>query len=306
MTNHSPRNPGDLRRQAEQQARNMDPVSLSALSPDEIQRVFHELRVHQIELELQNEELRTDQAQIEAGRARYFDLYDQAPVGYCTLSEKGLILEANLTAATLLGKARGVLVKQPFSRYILKEDQDIYYLFLKKRCETPSTLRRGSPQAGSTGSPQAGSTGSPQAGEPQECDLRLVRPDDTFIWAHLTATTAQAETDGPVCRVVINDITERKRMEEVLLEERQHLDFIMQATRTNIDVLDADYTLRYVDAAWRKVYGEPDGRKCYRYFMGFDAPCPDCGVPQAMESKQASVYEMHRNGKTTLIGVASS
>ncbi len=102
--------------------------------------------MHQIELEMQNEELRRPQAELDAARARYFDLYDLAPVGYCTLSEKGLILEANLTAATLLGVARGALVKQPISRFILKEDQDIYYLHRKQLFET---------------------------GEPQTCELRI-------------------------------------------------------------------------------------------------------------------------------------
>jgi len=66
---------------------------------------------------MQNEELRRTQADLEASRARYFDLYDLAPVGYFTISERGLILEANLTAATLLGVARGALIKQPLTRF---------------------------------------------------------------------------------------------------------------------------------------------------------------------------------------------
>jgi PAS domain-containing protein len=88
-------------------------------------------KVHQIELELQNEELRRAQAELDIARARYFDLYDLAPVGYCTISEQGLILEANLTVAALLGVARSELVKQPISRFILKKDEDIYYLHRK-------------------------------------------------------------------------------------------------------------------------------------------------------------------------------
>ena len=85
-----------LRRQAEEIARDkasLPPEDLDALSSEEIRRMFHELRVHQIELEIQNAELRRTQAELESSRARYIDLYDLAPVGYCTISEKELILE---------------------------------------------------------------------------------------------------------------------------------------------------------------------------------------------------------------------
>jgi PAS domain S-box-containing protein len=188
MTNQDNRHqdPADLRQKAEALARELaarTPQDSAVLSPEEIRKTLHELRVHQIELELQNEELRTAQAEIEAGRARYFDLYDMAPVGYCTLSELGQILEANFTAAALLGTARGTLNKQPISRLILKDDQDIYYLHRKKLFET---------------------------GEPQECELRLVKPDGALFWAQLTGTITQAEDGAPVWRVVISDINERK------------------------------------------------------------------------------------------------
>jgi PAS domain-containing protein len=119
----------ERRRQAEEIARKeavQTSEDLESRSPEGIRQTLHELRVHQIELEMQNEELRRAQAELEAARARYFDLYDLAPVGYCTLSEQGLILETNLTAATLLGVARGALVQQPISRFIFPEDQDLY------------------------------------------------------------------------------------------------------------------------------------------------------------------------------------
>ena len=93
----------ELRRRAEEIAREkaaLAPIDQAAMSPEAAQ-ALHELTVHQIELEMQNEELRHAQAELEAARARYFDLYDLAPVSYLTIGQNGLILEANLTAAKL-------------------------------------------------------------------------------------------------------------------------------------------------------------------------------------------------------------
>ena len=129
---------------------------------------------------MQNEELRRAQGELEASRARYFDLYDLAPVGYFTLSEQGLILEANLTAAGLLGVGRSALVKQPLTRFILPEDQDIYYRHRKQLFET---------------------------GAPQVCELRMLRADAAPFWARLEATEAQDADGAPVCRAVMSDIT---------------------------------------------------------------------------------------------------
>ena len=175
-----------LRRRAEEIAReraSSSPKDVEAMSPEEVKRMLHELRVHQIELEMQNEELRRTQGELHAARARYFDLYDLAPVGYCVISEQGLILEANLTAAGLLGVARSALVKAPVSRFILLDDQDIYYRHRKQLFET---------------------------GEAQACELRMTKKDGAQFWARLEATAAQDSNGATVCRVVMSDITERK------------------------------------------------------------------------------------------------
>ena len=159
--------------------------------------MLHELHVYQIELEMQNEELRRAQTELDAARSRYFDLYDLAPVGYFTISERGVIQEANFTAATLLGVARGSLVRQPLTRFIFKEDQDAFYLHRRTLFETRC---------------------AEQAGQPQACELRMVKEDGTVFWAHLSATSAQAEdaSGGPVCRVTLSDITQRKQAEVIL------------------------------------------------------------------------------------------
>ena len=171
------------------------PENLTALSPEDARLLLHELRVHQIELEMQNEELRRTQSELEASRIRYFDLYDLAPVGYFTISEQGLILEGNLTAAGLLGVARGALVKQRLTTFILREDQDIYYLHRKHLFET---------------------------GAPQVCEFRMLRANAAPFWARVAATAVPDADGALVCRAVMSDITDRKRAEEeirVLNEE---------------------------------------------------------------------------------------
>jgi two-component system, chemotaxis family, sensor kinase Cph1 len=172
------------------------PENLEVLSPEVARRALHELRVHQIELEMQNEELRRTQEELEGSRARYFDLYDLAPVGYFTLSEQGLILEANLAAARLLGVERGALVKQPLSRFVLPEDQDIYYLHRKALLEK---------------------------GNPQSWELRMLKKDAAPFWVRMEATTAQGPDGATVCRAVMSDITETKRAEQLIQKHSDEL-----------------------------------------------------------------------------------
>ncbi|MBP8183628.1 MAG: hypothetical protein KAX88_05970, partial [Rhodoferax sp.] len=95
-------------------------ASTSEPGPDTAQ-VWHELQVHQIELEMQYEELRNAQQELAETKARYLELFDLAPVGYCTLVDGGLILDANLAAAGLLGRNRSQLVKRSLSQFIERD-----------------------------------------------------------------------------------------------------------------------------------------------------------------------------------------
>jgi PAS domain S-box-containing protein len=187
------------RQRAEERLRRntaLAPADVAALSPAAIQNLMHELYVHQIELEMQNDELRETQMALEAARERYFDLYDLAPVGYCTISEQGLIVQANLTAANLLGIVRSALLKQSVSRRIFNEDQDIYYLHRKRLVEQ---------------------------GDLQSFDLRMVKNDGTQFWAHLTMTVGHDAAGNSELRVVLDDITKRKQTEAELAQFHQML-----------------------------------------------------------------------------------
>jgi PAS domain S-box-containing protein len=196
-----------LRQQAEELADANGLASsadLEALSPEAARQMLHELRVHQIELEMQNEELRRAQLELDSSRARYFELYDLAPVGYCMLNEQGLILQANLNAAVLLGVARSALVRQPISGFIFRDDQDIYYRFRKQLFETE---------------------------EPQWCDLQMIKHDRTPLWVQLAATSAVDEEGVRVMRLVLNDISDRKRVEA----EREALDRVLQENNADLE-----------------------------------------------------------------------
>jgi len=234
-----PKQAAELRRQAEKIARGKaapSPENFESFSPEEIRQTLHELHVHQIELEMQNEELRRSQTELDAVRARYFDLYDLAPVGYCTLSEKGLILEANLTAATLLDVPRGALVNQPITRFILKEHQDIYYRYRKQLFETHSA--------------NSGSTR-----EPQTCELVMVKKDGELLWVRLEATVAQ-DTDGEtVCRVMLSDATESKRAETALRDSVQIYRAIGESIDYGIWICDADGSNIYASESFLKLVG---------------------------------------------------
>jgi len=182
-------------REAAEAALAQVPVPVAKLPPEEALRQVHELRVHQIELEMQNDELLRTQVELEESRALYLDLYELAPVGYLTLNEKGLILQANLTAAELLGVVRSKLLKRPLSYFIQKQDEPIYY---KHRCQIPG------------------------AAEALTCELRMTRPDGTPFWARLTSVAGQHEQDEAASRVTLSDITASK-CQGLILAARERL-----------------------------------------------------------------------------------
>jgi diguanylate cyclase (GGDEF)-like protein/PAS domain S-box-containing protein len=188
------------------------------------EHVLHELRVHQIELELQNEELRRTQAALELSQERYINLFDLAPVGYITISEKGLILEANLTAANLLGVARNTLIKHPLTNFIWPEDQDIFYLHCKQLFKVRSVMDT--------------SLLSEQVNAPQIYELRLKHPDGAPFWARLTATAMQDADGAPACWLVLNNISEIKQTEIELRETQVFNQKILGATPGLVYIYD--------------------------------------------------------------------
>ncbi|CAA7617951.1 Signal transduction histidine kinase [Candidatus Terasakiella magnetica] len=169
-----------------------DPGSGISPSPE---RLLHELRVHQAELEMQNDELRQTQLALEESRDRYVDLYEFAPVGYLILSNAGLITEINLTGAALLGTERTKVISRRFDGFVAVADHDRWHRQLVHALHHPGR---------------------------HECELTLLRGDGSKFAGHLDCLQQGLEA-APVLRIALADITARKRAEAELAMTREAL-----------------------------------------------------------------------------------
>ncbi|MCY2974950.1 MAG: PAS domain-containing protein [Planctomycetota bacterium] len=206
------------------------PVAAGGLSSEETNRLLHELQVHQIELELQNEELRRAQFELDGSRSRYFDLYELAPTGYCIVSEQGLIEETNLTTSKLLGVDRSRLIKQPISRFIFKEDQDRFYLNHKQILKSD---------------------------EPRSYELRMVEPDGNFVWVQMACVAIEDNEGILKVRIVLSDITDRKLVEEKLRTRTAFFEAMVDSPHDGILVVDNKGKKIHQNARFLALYDIP-------------------------------------------------
>ncbi|MFA6291157.1 MAG: ATP-binding protein [Victivallales bacterium] len=163
-----------------------NPQAITDLTKKEIAELVQELGIYQIELEMQNEELRRAQAELESSNQKYSDLYDFAPVGYFILNKDGVILDANLTGTTLLGVEKSRMIGKHLSNYVNKDEQDRYFLFRRRTLESNAR---------------------------QTCEIKL-KTGKGGIDAQLFAETVKDHVGDVQCRIAIADITERKQAED--------------------------------------------------------------------------------------------
>ena len=228
-------NPSDKsveqRRLAEERSRHKSITTAVPLSEADALRLVHELQVHQIELEMQNEELIESQAAIEEGLARYTDLYDFAPVGYFTLDRIGTITQLNLTGARYLGKERARLSGARFGLFVAQTDRLVFNAMFTQVFATQTSPSQANPS----------------------CEVLLEREGQPSLTVQIEATRS---ADGQTCRVVALDITERLRGEQVsrgqaatIQLNEQRLRAIFDAEPECVKLLAADGTLLEMNPA---------------------------------------------------------
>ena len=173
-------------------------------------RLLHELQVHQIELEMQNEELLQARDEAEAALGKYTDLYDFAPVGYFTLDREGIIRSLNLTGAALLGVERSRLIDRRFGLFVAVETGPVFTAFLGKVFTSPVK---------------------------EECEVMLLKEGNSPHFVHVEAI---ANPSGQECRIVVMDITERRRAQDALRKSEELFRIQVECVKdTAIFMLDA-------------------------------------------------------------------
>ena len=228
-----------LRRKAEELLKNNNKVPESKLSEDEILKLIHEIEVHQIELELQNEELKlTKEREIELASEKYAELYDFAPSGYFTLSREGDIVNLNFAASQLLGKERLGLRNSRFGFFVSDETKPNFNQFLRNVFKT---------------------------NKKEFCQVTLISSNDSPVYAHLTGVSVK---DQDHCLVNVADITKLKKAENVIRD----LSLIATHTDNQVIIADSNGAIEYVNKAFEKLTGytleEVKGKKPGSFLQG--------------------------------------
>ncbi|MGO9139757.1 MAG: PAS domain S-box protein [Syntrophales bacterium] len=211
----------------------------------DVQKLIHELDVHQIELEMQNEALRRSQIETAAEHHKYIDLYDFAPVGYFTLDKKSHIVEANVTGASLLGFEKRSLIGQPFRRFVTPGDFNIFQSHLQKVHASRSK---------------------------DICKLKLTRKDGSLFDARID-TIAVRDSNGNLdhYRFSVTDVTEITKVEEELQCERDFTDRVLSVAGALVTVLDTEGRIVRFNGACERATGyafpEVRGRPFWDLFI---------------------------------------
>lgn len=200
-----------LRIQAEERLRTTH-RDIAAMPIKDVQRLVHELQVHQIELEMQNDELRRAQLELEAARDRYVDLYDFSPAGHLTLDAHGTIVEANLRSGRLLGVNRNELMGQSLTRFIASNDQDIFH----RHCQ--DVLKTGTRQV---------------------CEVHLQGKAVAGSCVHIESLAVHEEP-GRIThwRAALLDVSDRKWAEQELASHQAQLEGIIASAMDAIITVD--------------------------------------------------------------------
>jgi len=216
----------DLREKAERKyILDNDPDRVINLSIGDIQRLIQDLEVHQIELEMQNEELRLIEEKATESSDKFTELYDFAPVGYFTLDSEGIISGLNLNAAKMLGKGRAALVNSNFKLFITQDTLKSFDTFLKVVFES---------------------------GKKETCEVKLSNDKNKYSYVQIEGIAAK---DTQKCLLGAVDISEQKQAGETLRESEESFINMFEQAPLGYQSLDEEGRFLLVNEAWIETLG---------------------------------------------------
>ncbi len=237
----------DARQRAEREL-HLDTASVGQMSETEVASLVHELRVHQVELEMQNDELRKAQVELEQSRSKYAELFDLAPNGYLVFDPGGLVVEANLTAASMLGWERALLAGQSFSQYVAPASRDTWRLHYAAVFKT---------------------------GKSQQCESEVRSRNHPPLTVRLHSRPVLGADDKVVqCRTAMLDVTALVRAEQRLRDSERRFRTLTENSPDIIIRIDADLRIVYANRHIESAVGLPAEEAIGRRLGELEAP-PD-------------------------------
>jgi PAS domain S-box-containing protein len=230
-------------------------------SKNALEHLLEEQHNHEVELEMQNRELREAQQELEESRNRYADLYDFAPVGYVSLDNMGVIQQINLTGSAMIGIERERLIGMPFSRYVQPEDREVFLEHMRRGERSEDTVTT---------------------------ELRLNARGKPSMDVELSSLPSKNRPgSSAVYRTVITDITERKRAEEALSENEEKYRLIVDNAQEGIWTIDSKANTSYANQRMADMLGYSVEEMLGRSLFDF----------MDEEARKAAEYNLERRRK---------
>lgn len=265
MNEHNGEPRDDDRRQQAERKLDLQIAEVHEMSEADVAVVVHELRVHQVEMEMQNDELRKAQVELEQSRTKYAELFDFAPVGYLVFDPNGLIVESNLTATSLLGVERSRLLGKAFSLRVAPASRDTWHLHHRAVFKTAQS---------------------------QQCQIEVLGKDETRLVVRLHSRPVTDE-NGKVllCHTALSDVTALVRVEQRLRDSERRFRTLAENSPDIIVRMDADLRIVYANQRIETALGQPAGDVIGRTLGELEAPA------DLVETWTAAVRQVLGTGK---------
>ncbi|MBW2431724.1 MAG: PAS domain S-box protein [Deltaproteobacteria bacterium] len=242
--------------------------SLKDMSAPEMSKLIHELHIHQVELEMQNEELRKSQAETERSRKAYQDLWELSPAGYLIVDVAGRVTAANRASLKLFGRPENALLNERFITLVAPENQVPVHLMLERAVERGIAKRQ---------------------------EVRIIRPDGAVHICLLEVRSLGGEPGREQIQAVLTDITPQKRAEDELRTNEQEKKAILDSLIEHVVYSDREMKILWTNkAACESVRMKGEDlvdRKCHEVWADRRTPCEDCPVIKARDTGQPQAIE---------------